>query len=94
MWQRTLPTPVHYILCYNCSTHHTASLFRGAARNMSSTLRQNDEIRHYLNIQQLLVLPDDHLCGFTGTNNDLPLEFVALGHPKLLHRTDGSLFHV
>lgn len=56
--------------------------------------KQNGEIKNYLDIQQLVVLPDDHLCGFTSTNNDLSLELVALGHAKLFHGTDGSLFHV
>jgi hypothetical protein len=35
----SLPTPVRYILILHSKTIHTASLFRGAARNMSSTLQ-------------------------------------------------------
>src|SRR6266403_168605 len=86
-----LPTPAHYILYFTKTTLYTASLFRGAARKMSSTL-QVQRRKLTQDIRQLVVVPDDHLCGFTGTKDDLPLELVALGHTKLLHRTDRPLF--
>jgi hypothetical protein len=38
-WQQALPTPVRYSTFSIETTLHTASLFRGAARNMSSTLQ-------------------------------------------------------
>jgi hypothetical protein len=62
---------------------------------MSSTLQRMAQIK----IVTVLLktnqgIPDDHLCRFTGTQNDLPLKLVTLRDSKFLHRADRTLIHV
>ena len=85
---------LRYVI-YIAAQIYTASRLRGAARKISSTLYHED-VRLRLNYMdtQRKDEPDDHFSSFTRAENDLALEFVALGDPQLPHRSNGSPLHI